>query len=147
MSAPLVDAPVSTAELATALTDFVSWWRRTAPRDDLSLTALSTLDQLDRSGPARLGELAAAQRVTQPAMTALVKRCEAGGLLARAADAGDGRVALVALTDAGRSHVAAARAARSGALAELLTALPDTDVRALERAVPALTRLVSGGHL
>jgi DNA-binding MarR family transcriptional regulator len=45
-----------------------------APRSGLSRTAAATLVRLQRSGPARLTELAVAEGVTQPSMSTLVAR-------------------------------------------------------------------------
>jgi len=51
----------------------------------------------------RLGELASAARLSKQAMTGLVKRCEADGLVERARDPGDGRAFNVRLTGRGRA--------------------------------------------
>lgn len=128
---------------ADALTEFVSWWRRVAPRDDLSTTDLSVLDVLDREGPLRLTDLAARERLTQPGMTALVTRGEAADLVRRSGDPEDRRVALVSVTDAGRDRLAAVRSRRSAELGRRLAGLPAGDLRTLERALPALRRLMS----
>src|SRR5262245_11016968 len=76
--------------------------RRLNPPDGLSLTAASTLRALEQAGPHRLSDLAASERVTQPAMTQLVSRLERTGLARRSADPADRRVVLVQITDAGR---------------------------------------------
>src|SRR5215469_8579250 len=72
----------------------------------MSLTSASTLSTLERSGPCRLTALAAAEGVTQPAMTQLVGRLADAGLVTKCADPADGRVVHVQLTDAGRDHLA-----------------------------------------
>ena len=74
------------------------------PPNDISLTAASTLRRLEREGPRRLTELAAAEGVTQPAMTQLVTRLEKEGLAARGSDPADGRVVVVSITEAGRAR-------------------------------------------
>jgi len=51
----------------------------------------------------RLGELASVARLSKQAMTGLVKRCEADGLVERARDPGDGRAFNVRLTGRGRA--------------------------------------------
>jgi DNA-binding MarR family transcriptional regulator len=51
----------------------------------------------------RLGELAAAARLSKQAITGLVKRCEADGLVERAPDPADGRAFNVRLTARGRA--------------------------------------------
>ena len=50
----------------------------------------------------RLGELAAASRLSKQAMTGLVQRCEADGLVERERDPRDGRAFNVRLTARGR---------------------------------------------
>src|SRR3984957_13084026 len=77
---------------------------RQRPRD-LSLTALSSLATLERSGPRRLTDLAVAEGVTQPSMSAIVSQLERLGLVERQSDAQDGRVVRVAITSAGREQL------------------------------------------
>jgi len=112
---------------------------------DISFTAASTLARLDRCGPARLTALAADEGVTQPSMTQLIQRLERQDLVRRVRDPDDGRVVLVAVTDAGRRLLTARRQARTARLTELLATLPAEDERALaaavRAAVPALQRL------
>ena len=54
-------------------------WRRLAVPGELSSTAAFTLARLSRDGPCRLTELAAHEKVSQPAMTQLVSRLEGQG--------------------------------------------------------------------
>jgi DNA-binding MarR family transcriptional regulator len=115
-------------------------------RDEISLTAAGTLSRLHRSGPARLTSLAADEGVTQPSMTQLVQRMERQGLITRVADPGDGRVVLVAITEAGRELVRQRRRARIEHLSALLSQLAPADEAALTgaatAALPALQRLI-----
>ena len=115
--------------------------RRLTPPDGMSLTTASTLRRLDRHGDHRLSDLAAAEGVTQPAMTQLVSRLERDGLAERRGDPADGRVVVVRITAAGRSAVRRRRANRAGRLAVLITAMPPQDRDAIEAALPALDRL------
>src|SRR2546427_12743424 len=71
---------------------------------DLSLTAASTLATLERTGPRRLTDLAVSEGVTQPSMTAVVTQLEDLGFAERRKDPGDGRVCLVAITQAARRN-------------------------------------------
>jgi DNA-binding MarR family transcriptional regulator len=71
----------------------------------------------------RLGELAAASRLSKQAMTGLVKLCEQDGLVARERDADDGRAFRVVLSARGRRFQAAA--------AEVLRELDEELVRSL----------------
>ncbi|MEU6466521.1 MarR family winged helix-turn-helix transcriptional regulator [Streptomyces sp. NPDC046976] len=115
---------------------------------DLSFTAASTLARLEREGPVRLTLLAAAEGVAQPSMTQLVQRLERQDLVMRVDDAVDGRVTLIAVTDAGREVLAARRRSRDARLADLMTGLPDDDRRALAEAMrvvaPLVQRMLTG---
>ncbi len=120
--------------------------RRSALPGDLSTVAASTLYTLVHQGPARLTALASAEHVTQPAMTQVVARLEAAGLVVRGADPDDGRVVVVSATDAGRDLSDRRRDGRAAVLADLLAQLPDDDVARLHEAIPALERLVELGE-
>jgi DNA-binding MarR family transcriptional regulator len=129
------------ARIASGFERFYETLRRITPREQLSLTAASTLRRLERSGPHRLCELHAPEGVTQPAMTQLVTRLEKEGLAERSGDPADGRVVVVSITDAGRAAVARRREGRALALAALLRSLSDSDHAAIVAALPALDRL------
>jgi DNA-binding MarR family transcriptional regulator len=109
----------------------------------LSLTSAATLSTLERSGPCRLTALAAAEGVTQPAMTQLVGRLADAGLVVRCADPDDGRVVHVQLTDDGRELVARRRAVRAERLSSLLAQLSQADQDALAAALPAINALAN----
>ncbi|WP_344339264.1 MarR family winged helix-turn-helix transcriptional regulator [Agrococcus versicolor] len=109
----------------------------------LSSVAASALYALAVDGPVRLTALAAAEHVTQPAMTQLVQRLERDGLVERLPDPADGRAVLVTITDAGAALSAERRAARAGALAAVLDDLGPDELVALAAAVPALEHLAA----
>jgi len=113
----------------------------TARREGFSRTAAATLNRLRDSGPTRLTELAAAEGVSQPSMSALVARLADRGLVQRGIDPQDARVVLLSLTFAGEDLVAQRRAARAERLEGALGALPPSDVATIADALPALTRL------
>jgi DNA-binding MarR family transcriptional regulator len=108
----------------------------------LSLTAASTLATLERTGPRRLTDLAVNEEITQPSMTVLVNQLVASGFAERRRDAADARVALVAITAAGRKHLRSLRRAGAAALTALIDKLPAEEAAALERALPAIDHLV-----
>jgi DNA-binding MarR family transcriptional regulator len=110
------------------------------PRD-LSLTALSTMAGLERTGPRRLTDLAVSEGVTQPSMTTLVSNLERAGYVERRREHSDGRVTLVAITERGSALLAERRAAGAEALGKLIADLPAEDAEALRAAAPALARL------
>lgn len=128
-------------EVAAGLERLLGLIRRLGP-PGLSLTAAATLGTLERSGPRRLTALAAAEGVTQPAMTQLIGRLADAGLVARLADPADGRVVHVQITDAGKDLVVSHRIAHAKRLSRLLTALTLADRQALAAALPAMDALV-----
>ena len=121
----------------------VSQLLRAGVRSRRSLTALLTLRRLDLEGPQRVGDLAAAERVAQPTMTVMVRRLEAEGLVERTTDPEDARAVKVALTDAGRSELAAVRAARAALLRRRIEALPPDAQAVLAAALPVLEDLIA----
>jgi DNA-binding MarR family transcriptional regulator len=120
--------------------------RHLSDRTGMGLTASMALGTLDREGPARVTALAAAASIGQPAMTELVQRLARQGLVIRVVDPGDGRAALVTITDAGRALLDAQRRDRRDRLADLLAALPADDevtlTLAMHVALPVIRRLI-----
>ncbi|MEV4508236.1 MarR family transcriptional regulator [Dactylosporangium sp. NPDC049525] len=129
------------ARLTAAVERLFSLLRHGNPPNDISLTAASTLRRLEREGPRRLTELAAAEGVTQPAMTQLAQRLERDGLAERTTDATDGRVVLVRVTQAGRDLLQRRRAVRAEHLTAQLRHLSAQDEALIAAALPALERL------
>lgn len=134
-------------DLASSLERVVTMVRRMMPSQPMSLTAVSVLRSLETAGPTRLTELAAAQGVTQPAMTQLVTRLERDGYVERRGQHGDARVVLVRLTEAGAQFLGDRRELRARRLDEMLGTLPPDDRARVLDAVPALTLLASLGEL
>ena len=133
---------VDPTELAERLDDVVLGLRRlTLDRHELSLTAASALATLRRAGSCRLTELAAAEGVSQPSMTALAARLTDAGLVQRRTDPADRRAVLLTLTPAGADLLDRRREARAARLTGPLAELDDDDVRAITHALPALARL------
>jgi DNA-binding MarR family transcriptional regulator len=133
-------------DLAAALERLVSMWRRLAVPGELSSTAAFTLARLSRDGPCRLTELAAHEKVSQPAMTQLVSRLESQGLAERCGDPGDARVVNVAVTAQGEELIARRRAARAARFAEFFAMLPAQHQAALTNARPSLQLLAEAGE-
>jgi DNA-binding MarR family transcriptional regulator len=132
---------VDLIDLAGGLDDAVVALRADGPRAGLSLTAAATLARLQRSGPARLTELAAAEGVSQPSMTSLIARLADQGLVQRAADPRDGRAVVLSLSAEGERLLARRREERTTRLAGPLSDLSPDEVRRIAEALPALTRL------
>lgn len=127
--------------VAAGIERLLTLLRSLAPRDGLSFTAAATLATLERSGPSRLTLLAVNEGVTQPAMTQLVARLLAAGLIARASDPSDRRVVEVSITAEGSALLSRRRAARTGRLATMLARLSPEDQAALAAALPAMDAL------
>lgn len=106
-----------------------------------SAIAWRVLSELQRR-PARVGDLAQHQRITQPSMTSLVTRLESEGWAERRPDPDDGRAALVVITDAGRAALAEYRSAAAGLVRPGLERLSDFDRATLARAVELMRQLV-----
>jgi DNA-binding MarR family transcriptional regulator len=126
---------------AAALDAFAVWAIRATASRELSLTTASTLATLDRDGPQRLSDLAVREGVTQPSMTALVRRLERDGLATRGDDPSDRRAVVVTPTDAGRDVLRARHTHRAERLAAALDELDPDDRAAIEAAAGALSRL------
>lgn len=138
------DDPLA-AQVSAGIERLIGLYRSMSPPGSLSLTAAGTLATLERSGPCRLTTLAAREGVTQPAMTQLIGRLQESGLVSREADANDGRVVQIRLTEEGRSTLASRRAFRAERIAEILAALSPQDRAALAGALPAIDALTSPG--
>jgi DNA-binding MarR family transcriptional regulator len=89
----------------------------------------------------RLGELAAASRLSKQAMTGLVKLCEADGLVERERDAVDGRAFNVRLTARGRAFRAVAEDVLAELDNELVGAMGTRNRDALVRALKGVIDL------
>lgn len=107
----------------------------------VSRTEVGVLRNL-RSEPRRITELAAEERVTQPAITLLVNRLEERGWVKRIPDPSDGRAVLVSLTPAGEEVFARLRAEYRALLHEEMAALDDSEVETLAAAVEILDKLI-----
>lgn len=123
---------VTLRELATAVA-------RHLPRGTVSRAAASTLSVLRREGAQRITVLAEREAVSQPAMTNLVQRLEAQGLVTRAADPADARATLISVTEAGVRVIDERRRMQDDALRSTLERLSPEDRAALVAALPALT--------
>lgn len=132
--------------LAQALRELVSVVSRETASHRLSRTAAGTLSALERRGPSRISDLTRLEAVGQPAMTGLVQRLEASGLVSRASDPSDRRATLVAVTDAGRDALAERRRQQDAIVAARVARLPPDQLAALDAAVDAIVELTQEDH-
>jgi DNA-binding MarR family transcriptional regulator len=109
---------------------------------DLTAPQVTALSRIDRLGPLTTAELARREQITPQAMGATIASLERLGLVARIADAADGRRSILSLTPPGRDAVHSGRSAVSdkiaAALAESFT--PD-EIAILDAAAPLIERL------
>jgi DNA-binding MarR family transcriptional regulator len=108
----------------------------------VSRTEVGVLRNL-RSGPRRITELAAEERVTQPAITLLVNRLEERGWVQRVPDPSDRRAVLVSLTPDGEAVFEQLRAEYRALLHEEMASLDDDEVATLASAVEILDKLIA----
>jgi DNA-binding MarR family transcriptional regulator len=105
---------------------------------EVSPSQLSALSSVERLGPLTLGELATVERVQPPTMTKIVAALEEAGLVARAVDPTDRRVARVTVSAAGRRLIDRNRTRKDAWLAARLRRLSSGDREVLDRAADVL---------
>jgi DNA-binding MarR family transcriptional regulator len=121
--------------------------RRLRKHDLAGLTPsqLSTLSSVGKTGPVRLGDLAAAERIAPSTLTRVVNVLEDRGYLVRTPAREDARAYLVTLTDNGNAALARIRDEATSMLTDILTTLTPEQLAALEAALPALEQLAGSG--
>jgi DNA-binding MarR family transcriptional regulator len=107
-----------------------------------SPTQLAVLATIERDGSLPLGELAALERVQPPTITAAVGRLEQRGLVQRAADPRDRRVARVEITPTGRRLLEQSRSRKTAYLERRLAELSPDERDTLERAAEIIERVL-----
>ncbi|MGH9091806.1 MAG: MarR family winged helix-turn-helix transcriptional regulator [Acidimicrobiales bacterium] len=108
----------------------------------LSPAKATALGSIHRLGSPTLGELALAEQVQPPTMTRLVAAMEEAGLVARMADAEDGRVFRVRLTGEGRRTLERIRTMKTAYLTRRFAALEPHERASLGELTALLERLV-----
>jgi DNA-binding MarR family transcriptional regulator len=121
--------------------------RRLRKHDLAGLTPsqLSTLSSVGKSGPVRLGDLAAAERIAPSTLTRLVNVLEERGYLLRQPAPDDARAYLVTVTDSGNDVLERIRDEATSLLTDMMKSLPGDQLAALEAALPALEQLAGSG--
>ena len=107
----------------------------------VTLTQLSAMATLRKSGPMSAGELAACERVQPPSMTKLLANLEERGLVRRDVHPADRRQAVLAITPAGDELLASERRSRDMWLTKRLSTLTPDERVLLQRVVPILEKL------
>ncbi|MFN0144022.1 MAG: MarR family winged helix-turn-helix transcriptional regulator [Mycobacterium sp.] len=147
MSTPETQVIDLAGELQRVVAKLITVVRRgdanSGSRPDLTLAQVSILLTLLDSGPIRMTELAARERVRTPTTTVAIRRLEKLGLVKRSRDPSDMRAVLVEVTPQGLVQYREALEARRLHLAELLNRLTDAERADLVRALKALEHLAS----
>ncbi len=136
--------PIDAARLRVAV---LRLSRRLRKHDLAGLTPsqLSTLSCVGKSGPVRLGDLAAAERIAPSTLTRLVSVLEDRGYLVRKPAPEDARAYLVTVTDSGNDVLGRIREEATSTLTDILMTLTADQLTALEAALPALEQLAGSG--
>lgn len=112
-----------------------------ASRPDITLAQTSILLTLLDSGPIRMTELAARERVRTPTTTVAIRRLEKLGLVKRSRDSSDLRAVLVEVTPEGLVQHNEAMQLRRAHLAAILDRLTADEREDLTRALKPLQRI------
>ncbi|MBV9449256.1 MAG: MarR family transcriptional regulator [Streptosporangiaceae bacterium] len=107
----------------------------------LTPTQLAALATVERSGPMRLGDLAAAEGIAPSTLTRLVTALEESGYVRRCADPSDARASTLAITPSGHETLERIRGESTLVLAQSLRKLTPAQRSALAAALPVLEQL------
>jgi DNA-binding MarR family transcriptional regulator len=120
--------------------------RREAAAFGITGGQATLLAAIEGHGRVGLGQLAAGEGVSAPAMSGHVDRLERAGLVVRdVAASGDRRRVEVELTVEGRRALRRLRSQRTAWLAARLSRLDSTELAAIDRAVEPLEALLAAG--
>lgn len=117
--------------------------RQEARKAGLSVQDALILGHIRKHPGVGVSELADAEQISRPTMSAHIKRLEAAGWLDRSDDAQDGRRSGLAVTPAGVRTLEAIQRLRNDWLSARLALLTDDERRRLADAAAPLLRLVS----
>jgi DNA-binding MarR family transcriptional regulator len=116
--------------------------REASAEGELSIPQLTALSRIDRLGPVTTAGLARREQISPQAMGATIASLEKLGLVARSADAADGRLSILGLTPEG---LAAVRSGRNAVVDRIVAVLDesftDEDTEILAAAAPLIERL------
>jgi DNA-binding MarR family transcriptional regulator len=104
---------------------------------------ISALATIVRSGPIRLGDLAAREQIAPPTLTRIVSGLEESGYVVRSPDPTDGRATRVKATPAGHEVITGAGSVRVGVLRTRMDTLSAQERATLLAALPILEALAS----
>jgi DNA-binding MarR family transcriptional regulator len=139
--APEADAPeIDVTRLRVAIAR-VSRRLRRHELAGLTPTQLSALATVERAGPLRLGDVAAAEKIAPSTLTRLVTALEEQGYVERSPVPGDARASTLAVTAEGHAVLERIRQESTILLADSLQTLTADQLTALAAALPALEQI------
>jgi DNA-binding MarR family transcriptional regulator len=130
------------AELRPVLLRLARELRKETEQLGITARQATFLWLVKRSPGLSLAELAAEEGISAPAMSGHVDRLERASFLVRERSSDDRRRVGLRLTDEGERLMRRVRARRTTWLADRLRALEPDELEAVDRAIPALLRLV-----
>jgi DNA-binding MarR family transcriptional regulator len=130
------------SRLRAAIGAFKRRIRDASAEGELSIPQLTALSRLARFGPMTTAQLARREQISPQAMGATIASLEKLGLVARSADAADGRLSILDLTPEG---LAGARSGRNAVVDRIVGVLDesftDAEIEILAAAAPLIERL------
>jgi DNA-binding MarR family transcriptional regulator len=137
---------IDTVELANSLRPVLLTvgreLRREARAEGISAEQVGILVAVKHSPGIGIGDLAAHERISAPALTKHADRLEGQGLVTRTPDPDDRRRIGLTLTDEGHRVLRRVRSRRTAWLATRLRELDDAELAAVEAAIEPLSRLL-----
>ena len=137
---PSAEAPIDVARLRVAIARLSRKLRRHEVAG-LTPTQLSALATVERAGPLRLGDLAAAEGIAPSTLTRLIMVLEERGYVTRCPVPGDARASTVAIAPAGHAALEQIRRQSMMLLSDSLRTLSPAQLASLVDALPALEQL------
>ncbi len=136
---PQTEDPVELpATLRTLIARLGRHLRQTRAGAGLSPTQYQVLASIVRLGPVRLSDLAVEEGLNPTMLSRIASKLESAGLVVRAPDVDDGRVARLSASSDGRLLVKRVRGERTDALSRVLDQLDSDQRRRLTEALPVL---------
>jgi DNA-binding MarR family transcriptional regulator len=130
------------SRLRVAIGAFKRRIREASAEGELSIPQLTALSRLVRLGPVTTAELARREQISPQAMGATIASLEKLGLVARSADAADGRLSILGLTPEGLEAVRSGRNAVVDRITAVLgESFTDRETEILAAAAPLIERL------
>src|SRR5579871_4291312 len=143
MEPAVVDAEIDVARLRVALARLSRRMRR-HELAGLTPTQLAALATIGKTGPMRLGDLAAAEGIAPSTLTRLVTALEDIGYVQRTADPSDARASTLAITAHGQEALERIRTETTLMLTASLGLLTPEQRSTLAAALPVLEQLADG---